>query len=342
MKSRLRVIRKSNMTLNPKYLRIKKASGNNPRRNLALESVLFQHLSDDELILYLWQNEPTVVIGRNQNPFKECDLESIRKDGVNLVRRMSGGGAVYHDPGNLCFTFLAYDPVYDEKRQTKVIQRALELAGISSEFSGRNDLLSSGRKFSGNAYYHHAGKSYHHGTLLVNSELTRLSDYLKPEPEKLSLKGVDSVRSRVMNLTEVNPDLTVSLLEEYLTESFAKEYGLVPETVNEDYDEETALAEKKFSDLSWIMGNFGTEDCSIRKRFPWGLVRISYAKHIGTLEKVRIDTDAMETGWVEELEQNLSGITLNKDAVLTAIRNTANFDAKEDLCAWITDKETIL
>ena len=330
------------MTLNPKYSRIKKASGNDPRRNLALESVLFQHLSDDELILYLWQNEPTVVIGRNQNPFKECDLDALSKDGVHLVRRMSGGGAVYHDLGNLCFTFLAHDSIYDEKRQTGVIQKALESAGIFSEFSGRNDLLFCGRKFSGNAYFHHKGYSYHHGTLLVNSELTRMPHYLKPDPEKLSLKGVDSVRSRVMNLTEANPKLTVSLLEEYLEEAFAKEYGLIPEVLQEDYEEEVSCEAKKFSDPSWIMGNFGNGDCSIRKRFPWGSVRISYTAKNCSMENVRIDSDAMETGWVEELERNLSGIPLNKDAVLTAIRNTANFDAKEDLCAWIADKETIL
>ncbi|UKI19042.1 MAG: hypothetical protein L6V89_08115 [Oscillospiraceae bacterium] len=141
--------------------------------------------------LYLWQNRNTVVIGRNQNPWRECNMEAIRRDGVTLVRRSSGGGAVFHDDGNLNFTFIAPKELYNLEKQLSVVLRALESFGLHAEFSGRNDILLDGRKFSGNAFSHSHGISMQHGTLLIKTDMTRLAKYLSPSQAEAERKGRD-------------------------------------------------------------------------------------------------------------------------------------------------------
>ena len=140
-----------------------------PYFNLAMEKWLCDHL-DGRRILYLWQNEHTVVIGKNQNPLKECRLAALKQDGGLLARRCSGGGAVYHDLGNLNFTMLVPNDQFDLHRQCSVLLQAVRQFGVDAQFSGRNDLTAQGRKFSGNAFYHGPHGSFHHGTLLVDTD----------------------------------------------------------------------------------------------------------------------------------------------------------------------------
>ena len=142
-----------------------------PYYNLAIEEVLLESVQQGESILYLWQNAATVVIGHNQNPWKECRVGHLEEDNGHLARRLSGGGAVYHDIGNLNFTFLCSDKDYDLKKNLSVIVEACRANGIAAEISGRNDILVQGCKFSGNAFYHTHGNSYHHGTLMVNVDV---------------------------------------------------------------------------------------------------------------------------------------------------------------------------
>ncbi|MBR2779572.1 MAG: lipoate--protein ligase [Firmicutes bacterium] len=213
--------------------------GTDPHYNLALERYLLEQVPGEECILYLWQNQNTVVIGRNQNAWRECRTALLRRDGGTLARRLSGGGAVFHDLGNLNFTFLMPTAEYNERRQEEVILAACRSLGIDAEMTGRNDLTVQGRKFSGNAYYHNRGKSYHHGTLLVDADRDKMGRYLQPSRAKLRGKGVDSVRSRVINLKELLPSLTVDILKEAVAASFASVYGrpvrrLVPEDLDQD------------------------------------------------------------------------------------------------------------
>ena len=198
--------------------------GTDPYENLALEEALLSRVGEGDLILYLWQNERTVVIGRNQNPWKECRTALLAEEGGRLARRLSGGGAVFHDLGNLNFTFLMAEADYDLPRQLTVLERACRSLGIPAQRSGRNDLLADGRKFSGNAFYKHNGRAYHHGTLMVDVDLEMVQRYLSPSKAKLAAKGVDSVRSRVVNLREFVPELTIEQLSDALTAALAEVY----------------------------------------------------------------------------------------------------------------------
>ena len=166
-------------------LKIIRTDNTNPYENLALEEHLTLNAKEDEVLLYLWQNEHTVVIGRNQNPWRECDVEAINRDGIYLARRMSGGGAVYHDMGNLNFTFIARDGLFDIERQTDVILLACRLLGINAVKTGRNGLTVDEKKFSGHAYFSTGGRNYRHGTIMMNVVPDDLSKYLNVPDEKL-------------------------------------------------------------------------------------------------------------------------------------------------------------
>ncbi|MEI6309433.1 MAG: lipoate--protein ligase, partial [bacterium] len=191
-----------------------------PFHNLALEEFLLDDVTGHAAAgchaaagylatLYLWQNENTVVIGKNQNPWRECRLEQLEAEGGKLARRLSGGGAVFHDLGNLNFTFLLPRADYDLSRQLRVILEAARAVGVPAEMSGRNDLTATGRKFSGNAFYLRKETAFHHGTILVNADFQKMSRYLQPSAEKMRAKGVESVRARVVNLSELSPGLGV-------------------------------------------------------------------------------------------------------------------------------------
>ena len=197
-----------------------------PFLNLATEQHLLDTVEGGCCLLYLWQNQNTVVIGKNQNPWAECRASLLESEGGHLARRLSGGGAVFHDLGNLNFTFLVPTEDYDLGKQQRVLLEACQSFGIPAELSGRNDLTADGRKFSGNAFYHNGPRSYHHGTLLVNVDGEKLSRYLTPTRAKLEAKGVPSVRSRVVNLMELCPSLSIDGLKKALVEAFEKVYGL--------------------------------------------------------------------------------------------------------------------
>lgn len=198
-----------------------KSNTPDPYVNLAAEEYLTKRVRRGETILFLWQNADTVVIGKNQNSRAECDLQKMKRDGVLLSRRLSGGGTVYHDAGNLCFSFISHAEDHDVPAQLAVIASACAEFGINAKPTGRNDIEADGRKFSGNAFYSIGKNKCHHGTVLISSDTGRLSNYLTVSNTKLEAKGIKSVRSRVVNLRELNPDITPALFADALSRGFS-------------------------------------------------------------------------------------------------------------------------
>ena len=292
------------------------SESHDPYYNLAVEQYLLESV-EDQCILYLWQNENTVVIGRNQNPWKECRTTLLNQEGGHLARRLSGGGAVFHDLGNLNFTFLMPQADYDPDRQLTVIQEAVGSLGIPVEKSGRNDLLAAGRKFSGNAFYKNGKQAYHHGTLLVDADMDKLSRYLNPSKAKLQAKGVDSVRSRVGNLKERNPGLTIPALKSALKEAFARVYGLTAEPIPDGQLDDMRIRQLSERNRSWEW-NFGQKlpfTFEWEARFPWGSLGIQLQINRGIIENARVYSDAMDWGVAPILENRLAGCRLDRGAL---------------------------
>lgn len=299
-------------------LQIYRTDCTDPYRNLAVEQYLLETVPEDVCILYLWQNRRTVVIGRNQNAWRECRTGQMETDGVFLARRLSGGGAVFHDLGNLNFTFLVRKPGYDLNRQLGVIVEACRLMGIPAERSGRNDVLTGGRKFSGNAFYEHQGRCYHHGTLLVDVDMTAMGRYLSPSKAKLEAKGVSSVRSRVVNLRELKPDLTIEETAARMEEAFQSVYGMGAERLETSALDGAcvdALTERNRS-WDWLYGR--DIPCELRcgKRFPWGEVELRLEVDAGTVRGVTVYTDAMDWALAPAVEGALTGSVFRREELV--------------------------
>ncbi len=288
-------------------LQIYTAESTDPYENLAIEKVLLDAVPKDGVTLYLWQNQNTVVIGRNQNPWAECRCALLEQEGGRLARRLSGGGAVFHDLGNLNFTFLCATENYDLPRQLKVLETACGLAGIRAEISGRNDVLAEGKKFSGNAFYNAKGKSYHHGTLLIQADMERLQRYLTPSKAKLKAKGVQSVRSRVVNLAELATGLTCEKMKEYMATAFEQVYGLSAEPITlSDRTEIDALA-AQYKSRDYLYGTPLPLSLSCEGRFDWGTVQLQLETKDGIIRAAKVYTDAMDWQLPQTVEAALIG-----------------------------------
>ncbi len=293
-----------------------------PYYNLAVEQHLMELVPARCCILYLWQNQNTVVIGRNQNPWRECRMELLQREGGRLARRLSGGGAVYHDVGNLNFTFLLAESEYHVQRQLTVVTEACRSLGIQAELSGRNDVLVDGKKFSGNAFYKNGEKAYHHGTLMVNVDKEKLGRYLIPSKAKLEAKGVSSVRSRVANLTEFSPELTCEKMKERMIEAFADVYGLTPRVLTKETLDHTVIStlQARNSSWEWICGPQQSFTFTCEKRFPWGEVQVQLDVKGGSIKLARVYSDSMDWTCAPRLEACLAGIPFVKTSLLAAIQ----------------------
>ncbi len=287
-------------------------------KNLAIEKLLFDNVEKDCVILYLWQNENTVVIGRNQNPWNECNCQSLEEDGGHLARRLSGGGCVFHDKGNLNFTFICHSENYDVSRQLKVIQKACSLSGIETQISGRNDILADDRKFSGNAFYNSHGKSYHHGTILISVDFDKIKRYLTPSEKKLSAKGVKSVQSRVVNLTEFCPDLTCEKMKEYMISSFEDVYGLKSGSAEIDKGEIAPLREL-YSSRDYLYGKTPPFSLTLKDRFSWGEIELSLDVKEGVIKSVMVYTDALDWELPEKIKASLIGCNFKREDLEKAL-----------------------
>lgn len=296
-------------------------SETNPYRNLALEELLLRQQGPESVLLYLWQNDDTVVIGHNQNAWRECRLASFEAEKGRLARRLSGGGAVYHDRGNQNFSFLADKRLYDFDRQSEVICRAVRAFDIETSRSGRNDILAKGRKFSGNAYHKTETAALHHGTILISSDLTRLDRFLAPSPEKLAGKGVESVRGRVMNLAELNPDITPDRMRSALLGAFEEVYGVPPKPLpmgDIDVARWEALT-ARYASEEWKLGKVSDFQLTIQNQFSFGELEILLEVEKGYVSAAQVYSDAMDAEWVCVFSADLLGRAFTADGLAEAV-----------------------
>lgn len=306
-----------------------------PWTNLAVEEVLCDTQEAGCATMYLWQNKNTVVIGRSQNAWKECRVELLESEDGKLARRSSGGGAVFHDLGNLNFTFVLPREDYDLSRQFSVIANALERFGIHAVISGRNDLvLDTGEKFSGNAFRFTERYGMQHGTLLYDVDMEKLSRYLAPSPRKLAAKGINSVRSRVKNLATLSDTLTVETLKNALSDAFEAEYGEARHMTPADLDQAAIAANReRYASWDWRFGKTPAFDVSIGDRFVWGEIDLQLTCREGRVAGVKVFTDAMDETLAERLETHLMGAYYTAQALADRMERITGLPA--GLAEWM-------
>lgn len=297
-------------------------------RNLGVDEYFIENLAPTDIILYFYINRGAVIIGRGQNPWAECNLEAMRRDDVQLVRRISGGGAVFHDEGNLNFSFIAGEEIYDVEQQLGMIMKAVRSLGIDCDFTGRNDLVAEGRKFSGNAYCRRKKIHQHHGTLLIRADLSRLQNYLKVDPRKLQSKGVKSVRSRVCNLSEFMPELTCEKMLAALKDAFRAEYGKYTELHELDEAAVAPYVQHHASD-EWRLGETPKFDLEIENRFPWGNVQLLLTLRKGRVYDLKVYSDALDAELTEEIRSRLSGVEFGSKPLADALMQSEKENVRE-------------
>ncbi len=290
-----------------------------PYINLGYEEWMLDNLDLDEGLFYLWQNQHTVVIGRNQNAYKECKVKQLIESNGKLARRSSGGGAVYHDLGNLNFTFILPNEIYDVHRQLEVIIDSLRYFGIEATFVGRNDIEVAGAKISGNAFAKKTTHHLHHGTLLVHVNMSDLTRYLNVSSIKMQSKGVESVRKRVANLTEFNSELTISELKKQLKNRFEVMYDTQLIPINMDLEHCKAMI-AKYQSEQWQRNVIFQFDAQLHHKFTWGEVQAFFTVDQGIVKTAKIFSDSLFPDFVEALETILHDIHYDKESFVGAIQ----------------------
>ncbi|WP_102373573.1 lipoate--protein ligase [Raoultibacter massiliensis] len=288
-----------------------------PYRNIATEEALVDAALPGECILFLWQNENTIVIGRNQNPWKECRIAEFEADGGRIARRLSGGGAVFHDIGNLNFTFVARGEAYDVSRHMNVMCAAVQSFGLAARVSGRNDATVDGAKFSGNAFFRSNERKCHHGTLMIDVDTGKLARYLQPDSKKLAAKGVESVRSRVVNLASLNSRVTVETLSIALVEAFSEACGTPAKPLDPARLDECNIEQRRarFASHAWIFGHTAPFNHALGDRFAWGNLDIELSIKGGEIEHASIFSDALDAEFIARLSDSLEGCRYDKDGI---------------------------
>jgi lipoate-protein ligase A len=315
------------------------SSQTNAYYNLAVEKLLLNANLTSPL-LFLWQSQNAVVIGAHQNPYAECDLSKMKEDGVQLSRRISGGGAVYHDLGNLNYCFVAPKNLYDEKKQTELIVKALSSLGVFAEISGRNDITVNGFKFSGNAYYRGSKNCLHHGTLLISSDLNLLSRYLAPPSLKLEKRGVESVKSRVTNLSAVNQEITLeavknAIINEFCAGNDSKNLLSISEFFT---DEQINEQIKLISNNDYLFAKWQKKSQNKAKSFKWGICSIEYnVNNQAGAKEIKINTDCIYPEVIAVIESEYSNNCLGS-ADFSRFSSIEEYEAYREILELIREE----
>ena len=301
-----------------------------PRINLAIEEYVLKNMDiekDHFLLFYI--NQPSVIIGKNQNTIEEINTDYIEENGIIVVRRLSGGGAVYHDLGNLNFSFLTKDDgnsFNNYKKFTQPVVDALEKMGVNAELSGRNDILAEGRKVSGNAQFTTKGRMFSHGTLMFDTEIDAVVSALKVKKDKIESKGIKSVRSRVANISEfIKEPMTIEQFRmEILKSIFGGEENIqYYELTEQDWENIYSLSKERYQQWAWNYGKSPRFNIQKQHRFPSGSIDIRLEVNRGIVEEATIFGDFFGVGDVSEIEQLLVGTKYDRTAIGEAIEPDA-------------------
>jgi len=296
-----------------------------PRINLAIEEYALKHLDINESYLLFYINKNAIIIGKNQNTVEEINQDYVDEQGITVVRRLSGGGAVYHDLGNLNFSFITKDDgdsFHNFKKFTEPVVKALGKLGVQAELSGRNDIMAEGKKISGNAMFATRGRMFSHGTLLFNSEMEHIVSALKVKKDKIESKGIKSIRSRVGNIADfLKEPMTIEEFRSFLLKNIFEGTEEIPEYVltEEDWKEIHKISEKRYQQWDWNYGRSPKFNLQHSHRFPVGSIDIRLEVNKGIIENCKIYGDFFGVGEVTDIEQKLTGVRYEKQAIDTVL-----------------------
>ncbi|WP_343840282.1 lipoate--protein ligase [Salinibacillus aidingensis] len=301
-----------------------------PQINLAIEEYALNNMDIEGGHTYLlfYVNGPSIIIGRNQNTIEEINTDYVEENGINVVRRLSGGGAVYHDLENLNFSFLAKDDgnsFSNFAKFTQPVVDALQNLGVNAELSGRNDIEVDGRKISGNAQYSTKGVMFSHGTLMLDSELENVVKALKVKSEKIKSKGIKSIRSRVANISEfldekITMDEFKSLILRYIFDVKNAEDVPKYKLTEEDWKKIHEISENRYQQWGWNYGKSPKFDIQQSKRFEGaGTIDVRLNVKKGVIEESKIYGDFFGVGDVKDIEEKLNGTRYNREALTEAL-----------------------
>ncbi|WDH95363.1 lipoate--protein ligase [Paenibacillus urinalis] len=300
-----------------------------PRINLAIEEYALKHLSLDESYLLFYINAPSIIIGKHQNTIEEINQEYVQEHGVQVVRRLSGGGAVYHDLGNLNFSFITKDDgnsFHNFRKFTQPVVEALHSLGVNAELTGRNDLQVGEQKISGNAQFATRGRMFSHGTLMFDLNLENVAASLKVNPEKFKSKSTKSVRSRVANISSLmDREMTiVEFREELLRHIFGMEANEVPEykLTEQDWEKIHEISKERYQNWDWNYGLSPESNVKHSKKFPVGIIDLRMNIKEGRIEDIKIYGDFFGVGDVADIENLLRGKRYEEQEVRTALKDT--------------------
>jgi lipoate-protein ligase A len=314
---------------------------NDPGINLALEEYCLREIQSDESFLLFYINEPSIIIGRHQNTIEEINTSYVEEHGIHVVRRISGGGAVYHDLGNLNFSFITNkgaSPELDFRSFTEPVVKALAGMGVNAELSGRNDITVDGRKISGNAQYFANRRMFSHGTLLFNSEIDNVVASLKVKPGKIESKGLKSIRSRVANICEFLKDpMTIEEFRLSILTSVFEGAGTIPqvELTERDWERIHELSARKYRTWEWNYGRSPEFNIRRSNRFPFGEIDLRIEVDRGLITQFAMYGDFFSLREMDAFENAFIGVPYEA----SAIRNTlVNVDVQTYLPGMTVDE----
>ncbi|AKN33613.1 lipoate--protein ligase [Clostridium carboxidivorans P7] len=302
-----------------------KNDNTNPYINHAIEEYMLKNFQED--CFMLWRNERCILIGKNQNTLSEINMDYVKKHNLPVVRRMSGGGAIFNDLGNLHFTFIANNSenrFADFSKFTYPIINALKKIGINADLSGRNDLTIDGKKFSGNAQYNYKNKILHHGSILFSANMSDLTSALKVKDIKFQDKSVKSVGSRVTNISEhLKSPMSLEEFKEFLANSIISEQekAKIYELTKEDWIHVKKISDEKYSTWEWNYGKSPNFNYFNEKKFLGGIVQANINVEKGLINSIKLYGDFFSESDVIELENVLTGIRYNEKNVRDVLKN---------------------